>query len=138
MKKHFRHFVLLLAFASLFSCLPEVEQKLIPLDYIGKITPKNSSEISSSPFGIQAGTMEDSLLVKAAQIGVKWTRLLAGWEGIEKEKGVFNWEKTDEAIDAVIKYGITPFVTINPFNPELTLISTTTSYRLLPLLNSTF
>jgi len=56
---------------------------------LGNIIPKNSSEIASSPFGIQAGTMEDSLLLKAAQIGVKWTRLLAGWEGIEKEKGVY-------------------------------------------------
>ncbi len=60
--------------------------------------------------------MEDSLLFKASQIGVKWTRLLAGWEGIEKEKGVFNWEKTDEAIEAVLKYGITPFVTITNGN----------------------
>ena len=84
MKKHFRHFVFLFAFVSLVSCQIKEEEKLIPLDQIGKITPKNSSEISSSPFGIQAGTddftnedMEDSLLNIAAQIGVKWTRLVA-------------------------------------------------------------
>ncbi len=83
---------------------------------LGKIIPKNSSEISSSPFGIQAGTSDDTLLIKAAQIGVKWTRLLAGWPGIEKEKGVYNWDETDEAIDAVLKHGITPFVTLTNGN----------------------
>jgi hypothetical protein len=83
---------------------------------IGKIVPKISSEISTSPFGIQAGTSDDTLLIKAAQIGVKWTRLLAGWPGIEKEKGVYDWAKTDEAIDAVLKHGITPFVTLTNGN----------------------
>jgi len=123
MKKHFRHFVCLFAFVSLVSCQIKEEQKLIPFDQIGKIIPKNSSEIVSSPFGIQAGTddftnedMEDSLLNQAAQIGVKWTRLLAGWEGIEKEKGVYDWTKTDEAIEAVLKYGITPFITLTNGN----------------------
>jgi len=106
------------------SCQSEDSQSLIPFQKTGKITPKNSSEITSSPFGIQAGTafsiqdgtMDESLLVKAADIGVKWTRLIAGWESIEKEKGVYNWEETDEAIDAVIKYGIVPFVTITNGN----------------------
>lgn len=113
---HLGHFVLLVAFINLLSCQIQDEQMLIPFDQAGKIISKKSSEISSSPFGIQAGTNEDTLLFKAAQIGVKWTRLLAGWEGIEKEKGVYNWEKTDEAIDAVLKYGITPFVTITNGN----------------------
>ncbi len=90
--------------------------KLITQQFLGKIIPRNSSEITSSPFGIQAGTMEDSLLRKAAQIGVKWTRLLAGWEGVEKEKGVYDWKETDEAIDAVLKYGITPFITLTNGN----------------------
>jgi len=97
---------------------------LINKQVLGKIIPKNSSQVISSPFGIQAGTafgikagtMEDSLLYKAAQIGVKWTRLLAGWEDIETEKGAYNWKETDEAIDAVLKYGITPFVTITNGN----------------------
>jgi hypothetical protein len=88
----------------------------IPFERVGKIIPKNSTEISSSPFGIQAGTSDDTLLIKAAQIGVKWTRLLAGWPDIEKEKGVYSWDETDEAIDAVLKHGITPFVTLTNGN----------------------
>jgi hypothetical protein len=54
-----------------------IESSLIPFEKAGKIIPKNSTEISSSPFGIQAGTLEDSLVACAADIGVKWTRLLA-------------------------------------------------------------
>ncbi len=111
-----KHFAIITLAGLLFACNSVEEKKLIPIDYAGKIKPKNSSEIIASPFGIQAGTNEDSLLVKAAQIGVKWTRLIATWEGVEKEKGVFNWEKTDEAIEAVLKYGITPFVTITNGN----------------------
>jgi len=118
--------VLLVGFL-IISCTSNNEKdnnQLIPQPLLGKIVPKKSSEITSSPFGIQAGTafsiqdgtMDDSLLLKAAQIGVKWTRLIAGWESIEKEKGVYNWEETDEAIEAVINYGITPFVTITNGN----------------------
>jgi hypothetical protein len=101
------------------SCISGNEQEinqLINQPLLGKIVPRKSTEVSSSPFGIQAGTMEDSVLVKAAQIGVKWTRLLAGWESIEKDKGVYTWDELDEAIDAVLKYGIRPFVTITNGN----------------------
>lgn len=108
---------------ALMSCQPNGtkqnlsgDSSLIPFEKVGKIIPKNSTEIISSPFGIQAGTSDDTLLIKAAQIGVKWTRLLAGWGGIEKEKGVYNWEETDEAISAVIKHSITPFVTLTNGN----------------------
>ncbi|MFW9972832.1 MAG: hypothetical protein ACFFDF_21780, partial [Candidatus Odinarchaeota archaeon] len=66
-------------------CNSVEEKKLIPLDYAGKIIPRNSSEIISSPFGIQAGTLEDSLVAIASEIGVKWTRLGASWNRIEKD-----------------------------------------------------
>lgn len=79
---------------------------------LGKIKPKSSSEISGSYWGVQAGSLADSIMEKAAELGVKWTRLHARWEEIEKEKGEFDWQETDEAFDAVLKYGITPFVTL--------------------------
>jgi hypothetical protein len=79
---------------------------------IGKIKPKSSSEISGSYWGVQAGSLADSIMEKAAELGVKWTRLHARWEEIEKEKGQFDWQETDEAFEAVLKYGITPFVTL--------------------------
>jgi len=113
-------FILLIAggvFVNSCSEQNKVDEKgPIRLTPLGKIIPRSSSEITTSPFGIQAGTSNDTLLIKAAQIGVKWTRLIAGWPNIEKEKGVYNWEKTDEAIHAVTKHGITPFVTLTDGN----------------------
>jgi len=80
--------------------------------YIGKLKPKNSSEIASSPFGIQAGTLDDSLVAVAGEIGVKWTRLGTSWPSIEKVKGEYTWEQTDKAFETALKNGITPFVTL--------------------------
>jgi len=61
------------------SCSIRVEKnvsQLIGQQSLGKIISKNFSEITSSPFGLQAGTSDDTLLTKAAEIGVKWTRFL--------------------------------------------------------------
>src|SRR5690606_33405793 len=71
---------------------------------IGKVIPKRSAEIESSPFGLQAGTLEDSLVARAAEIGVKWTRLVASWSSIERVKGVYNWESTDKAFEVAIQH----------------------------------
>lgn len=111
------HSLLLIIFVFIISisCKVKVAQEpsLTGLAKIGKIVPKNSSEIQSSPFGIQAGTLVDSLVAKAAGIGVKWTRLGASWPGIEKENGVYDWTETDKAFDIALKNGITPFVCIS-------------------------
>ncbi len=100
------------------------ENGLIHLPFSGKIIPKNSSEISSSPFGIQAGTLEDSLVARAAEIGVKWTRLGASWNEIEKEKGVYSWENTDAAFEVALKNGITPFITVGSGNKIYSKLTT--------------
>ena len=99
-------------------------QSLIPLKRLGTINPKNSSEIPASPFGIQAGTLNDSLVARAAEIGVKWTRLGASWREIEKEKGVYSWEETDKAFEVALKNGITPFVTVGGGNTLYSKLST--------------
>ena len=108
----------------LLACNSVEENKLIPLDYTGKIKPKNSSEINSSPFGIQAGTLNDSLVKIASQIGVKWTRLEAGWSQIENEKGIYSWEETDKAFEVALKNGITPFITIGNGNKLYSKLTT--------------
>ena len=82
-------------------------QNSIPtLTQIGRIRTKKSSEITSSPFGIQAGTLKNSLVARAAEIGVKWTRLGAGWSEIEREKGVYSWDKTDKAFEVALTTGL--------------------------------
>ena len=90
----------------------------LPLDknMIGKIIPKKSHEISGSYWGIHAGMMTENVLEKASELGVKWIRLQANWEEIEKEKGVYDWQRTDDAFAAVLRLGITPFVTIGNGN----------------------
>lgn len=90
------------------------------LEYLGYIQPRSSLEISGSPWGIQAGTLDPDLLRKAAEIGVKWTRLHASWDDIEKEKGEYDWEELDRGVEGVLEVGITPFVTIGHGNPLYT------------------
>ena len=111
-----KHLTFLFLVFFVFSCTQQKNdcsnQSLIDLPLLGNIAPKNSRNIEASQWGIQAGTLVDTLLEKAANIGVKWTRLHTSWEQIEKEKGIYNWQETDEAFDAVLKHGITPFVTI--------------------------
>lgn len=120
----------LIAFCSLIfvlgiiSCNQHEESLFFDTKSIGKINPKNSLEIESSPFGIQAGTLEDSLVARAAEIGVKWTRLGASWPSIEREKGVYSWEETDKAFQIALKNGITPFITIGGGNKLYSKLST--------------
>jgi hypothetical protein len=84
--------------------------------YLGTLKSKNSSEIPGSYWGIQASTLEDTLLDKAAEIGDKWTRLGASWPAIEKEKGKYDWSETDIAFNKIYDKGITPFVTLGSGN----------------------
>jgi len=86
------------------------------LKEIGTLHPKNSKDISSSPWGIQAGTLDEDILAKASEIGVKWTRLSADWPAIEIGKGNYNWDQTDKAFAAALEKSITPFVTLGGAN----------------------
>ncbi|MCK5105870.1 MAG: hypothetical protein KAR17_23770, partial [Cyclobacteriaceae bacterium] len=95
-----KHVTILIMVVLLINCDP-VNQKsqsttndLIKLPLLGKVIPRNSLEIEGNPWGIQAGSLDEEVLEKAAAIGVKWTRLGAGWPGIEKEKGVYDWSAT--------------------------------------------
>jgi hypothetical protein len=83
---------------------------------LGRLAPKQSSAISSSPWGIQAGALDNTTMARAAAIGVKWTRLMASWREIEREKGVYSWGNTDEAFKAALEHGITPFVCLAASN----------------------
>lgn len=70
------------------------------------------------------------MLARAAEIGVKWTRLGASWSSIEKEKGKYDWESTDKAFDVAIRHGITPFVTIGGGNRLYSQLTTYDDPRL--------
>ena len=83
---------------------------------LGRIQPRSSDQVSHSYWGIQAGAYDEETLAAARAIGVHWTRVLAGWGGVEKEKGQYDWSRLDTAIDALLRFGITPFVTLTNGN----------------------
>lgn len=106
---------------------PETAEALGPLaglTKLGKVQPRSSDTIDKSYWGIQAGAYDEETLAKAQAIGVKWTRVLAGWPNVEKERGQYDWANLDTGIDALLRYGITPFVTITRGNPLYTKVGT--------------
>ena len=87
---------------------------------LGQIQPRSSDQVEHSYWGIQAGAYDEETLAAARAIGVHWTRVLAGWGGVEKEKGQYDWSRLDTAIDALLRFGITPFVTLTNGNTMYT------------------
>lgn len=77
---------------------------------LGHVKPRHARDITGSPWGIQAGTLDNDVVALAGAIGVKWTRLGASWRDIERERGVYRWEDTDRAFATALEQGITPFV----------------------------
>ena len=95
--------------------LPAVAPSLAaPLGYV---VPRKSTEITSSPWGVQAGDNERvTLFNRAGELGVKWTRLTAAWPGVEREKGRYDFSSVDEAVDGARANGVTPFVCLTNGN----------------------
>jgi hypothetical protein len=122
---HTFKFIILIGFVLISACNQKKKQTNESQDInwdpfsqnikLGEIKPKHSSEITGSYWSIQARPSE-FILQKASELGVKWTRLDTHWEQIEKEKGVYDWQETDKVFESVLRYGITPFVTIGNGN----------------------
>lgn len=98
----------------------EVLSSFAGLSKLGVIEPKSSDQIAGSYWGIQAGAFDDQTLAKARAIGVKWTRITIGWDSVEKEKGKFDWSRYDSTLNALLRFGIMPFVTLTRGNPIYT------------------
>jgi len=101
-----------------------LKNSLSNLQYLGKIKPKSSKEISQSYWGIQSGTLDNRKLKYAGDIGVKWTRIMAHWPDVEKEKNSYTWNKLDAALKAVLDEKIVPFVSVTGGNPLYSKMST--------------
>jgi hypothetical protein len=52
------------------------------------------------------------------------------WSGIEKQNGVYSWDKLDTAINVVLNHGITPFITIVGGNELYSRLGTYTDKKL--------
>lgn len=109
---------------ALFLCYGLQAAEIKDLTKLGHILPRHSKTIAESPWGIQAGTLDEKLVARAAEIGVKWTRLGASWAGIEKQKGKYDFTETDRGFATALRHGITPFVTLGSGNPLYTPIAT--------------
>lgn len=84
---------------------------------LGYLTPRSSTQIVSSPWGVQSGDNERAALFqRAGELGVKWTRFLAVWPVVEREKGRYNFASIDEPVEAARAQGITPFVCLSNGN----------------------
>lgn len=78
---------------------------------LGYVAPRKSADIAASALGVQLGDRGPaSLFARAGELGVKWTRLQAGWPAVEREKGRYNFADVDETVNAARANGITPFV----------------------------
>jgi hypothetical protein len=62
-------------------------------------------------------SVSSNILERAADLGVKWTRIHVSWPAAEKDKGKYEFSATDEAVDAALNQGITPFVTLSDGHP---------------------
>ena len=69
---------------------------------LGYLTPRKSADIAASPWGVQAGDNERvTLFDRAGELGVKWTRFLAVWPAIEREKGHYDFSPLDDSLQPV-------------------------------------
>lgn len=86
-------------------------------DSLGYIQPRRSTAIASSPWGVQSGdNARVELFARAGELGVKWTRFLAAWPTVEKERGRYAFSSVEGAVDAARANGVTPFVCLSNGN----------------------
>lgn len=84
---------------------------------LGYVAPRRAPEIAASMWGVQSGDNERvTLFDRAGELGVKWTRFLAPWPAIEREKGRYDFSSLDEPVNAARANGVTPFVCLSGGN----------------------
>lgn len=95
----------------------------IPLQRIGSIQPRSTTEIASSRITVGCETLDRDLAVwdnyklYLKPLGVKKIRLQAGWAKCEKVQGVYDWEWLDRIIDFAIANGLEPWLQTSYGNP---------------------
>ena len=93
---------------------------------IGRISPKSSSEIKKSRFGIGLEKIDRYLYDPSpvydplCRTGVKYVRIQSGWMRTEKERGVYNWKWIDDIVENLISRGMIPWICLCYGNPVYT------------------
>ncbi len=88
----------------------------ISFPLIGKVQPRNASEIVSSNWIIGCETLDrdyadyDQYKEYLNPLGIKRLRFQAGWAKTEKVKGQYNWEWLDHIVNDATQRGLKPWL----------------------------
>ncbi len=118
--------MLLIVFFMLISChgkysIDHVNE--IPLDVIGNIQHKHSSEIQSSNWSIGGEALDRkfadyfSYHEYVGKLGVKSIRLQAGWAKTEQERGKYSFDWLIEIVKDATSQDVTPWIQLSYGNP---------------------
>ncbi len=84
----------------------------------GFIRPSASTAAGgkANPWCMEIGHFSPEVLERLSELPVGWTRLSAGWPDIERQRGVYDFEKLADQIREVRSRGIKPYVTLKKGN----------------------
>lgn len=108
------------------SFTPRLSGSIGTFEVIGRIALKKPSALAKSPFGIGCETLDRELWEPEevypwmTDLPVKWARLQTGWARVEREKGKYEWDWLDKAVDGLLERGIQPFFNVSYGNPNYT------------------
>ncbi len=88
-------------------------------DWPGRPSPSSGPTAPTAlPLGVEVvDTDPITGLDLARQIGVTWVRLLLGWQDLEPQPGVFQWEAADRLLTAALERGLRPLVVLTGVPP---------------------
>lgn len=95
----------------------------IPLAGIGKIRPRSTDEIASSPFTLGCETLDrdfadyDQYKKYIVPLGIKTIRLQGGWAKTEKVPGTYDFAWLDHIIDDAVGRGLNVLLETDYGNP---------------------
>ena len=106
--------------------LAQSPQPPIALPEAGKVRPRPSASITSSPLSVGMETLDrkmfepEKALPYVARLGVKWARVQTGWARTERQKGVYDFTWLDQMVDGLLKIGVQPWFNLGYGNPLYT------------------
>src|SRR5690554_3938700 len=115
-QKNMKYFVLV--FLILFSLMNGYSQSEREHDYriIGKVQPRNATEIESSNWIIGCETLDrdfadyDQYKEFLNPLGIKRLRIQTGWAKTEKVKGEYDWVWLDHIVNDATERGLQPWL----------------------------
>jgi len=86
---------------------------------VGNLKKKHSKDIKNSKIGIGFEKLDRNVFDpekaydRVSELGVKWVRILSGWQRTEIEKGVYDYEWIDKIVDNLIARGLKPWMSLS-------------------------